>query len=69
MRAGFGRRTRRSILLISPNRDKILLGGGLRLASGNRYCGGMWVPEVETGVALCEEDPLFKLGPQKGYLL
>jgi hypothetical protein len=30
---------------LAKNSDKILLGGGLRNAPGEWYCGGMWVIE------------------------
>jgi uncharacterized protein len=33
---------------LAANRDKILLGGGLRLAPGEWYCGGLWVMEVDS---------------------
>ena len=57
---------------LADNRDKIVLGGGLRHAPGERYCGGMWVMDVdsrEQAAALCESDPFFKLGLRKGYRL
>ena len=34
---------------LAEHRDKILLGGGLRHAPGEWYCGGMWAMEVERG--------------------
>jgi hypothetical protein len=35
-------------------------------------CGGLWVLEVESrdeAVALCEQDPYFRLGLRRGYRL
>jgi uncharacterized protein YciI len=57
---------------LAKNSNKILLGGGLRNAPGEWYCGGMWVIEVESredAVALCEHDPFYKRGLRKGYHL
>ena len=48
---------------LAEHRSKILLGGGLRHAPGEWYCGGMWVMEVgsrEEAVGLCENDPFYK---------
>jgi uncharacterized protein len=50
---------------LTKNSDKILLSGGLRLAPGEWYCGGMWVMEVQSrdeAVARCENDPFYTLG-------
>ncbi|MCA0401189.1 MAG: YciI family protein [Proteobacteria bacterium] len=44
------------------HRDRILIGGGLRPAPGEAFCGGLWVLEVATreeAVALIEDDPYF----------
>ena len=57
---------------LAENRDRILLGGGLRYAPGEWYCGGMWVMETgsrDEAAALCENDPYFKLGLRKTYRL
>jgi len=57
---------------LAANRAKILLGGGLRPAPEEWYCGGLWVMEVTSrneAVALCEDDPYFRLGLRKGYRL
>lgn len=57
---------------LADPRHQIRLGGGLRHAPGEWYCGGMWIMEVgsrEEAVALCEGDPFFKLGLWKGYQL
>ncbi len=57
---------------LATNRDKIILGGGLRPNPGEWYCGGLWILRVEDrdeAVALCENDPYFKLGLRKGYRL
>jgi uncharacterized protein YciI len=57
---------------LAANRDKILIGGGLRPAPGEWYCGGLWIIEVETraqAVALCEGDPFFKRGLRQDYRL
>jgi uncharacterized protein len=57
---------------LAEHRDKILLGGGLRHAPGEWYCGGMWVMEAESreeAVSLCESDPFYRLGLRKGYRL
>ena len=57
---------------LGNNRDKILLGGGLRNTPGEWYCGGLWVMEVgsrDEAVSLCENDPFFKLGLRKSYTL
>src|SRR5260370_42531908 len=48
---------------LAEHRDKILLGGGLRPAPGEWYCGGMWVVEVDSrdeAVVRCENDPLLQ---------
>jgi len=57
---------------LARHRDKIVIGGGLRPAPDEWYCGGLWVLEVESrdeAVALCEQDPYFHLGLRKGYRL
>ena len=57
---------------LAENRHKVLLGGGLRLGPEEWYCGGLWVIEVDSrdeAVALCENDPYFRLGLRKGYSL
>ena len=57
---------------LAAHRDRILLGGGLRHAPEQRYCGGLWVLDVESrdeAVALCEHDPYFLRGLRAGYRL
>jgi hypothetical protein len=57
---------------LADNRDRILLGGGLRHGPDEWYCGAVWIMEVgsrEEAVALCENDRFFKLGLRKGYQL
>lgn len=57
---------------LAENRDKIVLGGGLRPSPDEWYCGGLWVMEVasrDEAAALCEGDPYFRLGLRKGYRL
>ena len=57
---------------LAAHRDRILIGGGLRTAPDEWYCGGLWVLEVasrEEAVALCEDDPFFRHGLRKSYRL
>jgi uncharacterized protein YciI len=57
---------------LGRHRDKIVIGGGLRSQPGARYCGGLWVLDVEgqdEAVALCEGDPYFVHGLRAGYRL
>ena len=57
---------------LDAHADEILIGGGLRPAPDEWYCGGLWVMEVATrarAVQLCENDPFFKAGLRKGYKL
>jgi uncharacterized protein YciI len=57
---------------LAAHRDRILIGGGLRPAPGEWYCGGLWVLEVESraeAVALCEDDPFFREGLRQSYRL
>ena len=57
---------------LARHADRILLGGGLRDAPDAWYNGGLWILEVtdrETAVALCEEDPYYRLGLRKSYRL
>lgn len=52
--------------------DKILIGGGLRPAPEEWYCGGLWILNVEThdeAKALVEGDPFFTEGLRLGYRL
>jgi uncharacterized protein len=52
--------------------EKILIGGGLRHAPDQGYCGGLWILDVtnrEEAVALCEQDPYFLRGLRAGYRL
>lgn len=47
---------------LDQNRDRILIGGGLRPAPGEAYCGGLWVLEVtdrDEAVRLIENNPYF----------
>jgi uncharacterized protein len=57
---------------LAEHSDKILIGGGLRPNPGEWFCGGLWVLEVasrEEAVALCEDDPYFRLGLRRSYRL
>jgi uncharacterized protein YciI len=57
---------------LARHRDRVLIGGGLRPAPGECYCGGLWVIEAEgreEAVALCENDPFFREGLRRSYSL
>ena len=57
---------------LGDHADEIVIGGGLRPAPDEWYCGGLWVMEVATrerAVQLCENDPFFKAGLRTGYRL
>ena len=57
---------------LAEHKDKIVLGGGLRLAPGEWYCGELWVLEVDSwdeAAVLCEADPFFPFGLRKSYRL
>ncbi|KAA0684730.1 YciI family protein [Azospirillum brasilense] len=48
---------------LDANRDKILIGGGLRPESGAPFVGGLWVLDVESrdeAVKLVEGDPYYR---------
>lgn len=48
---------------LEANKDKILIGGGLRPAPGEPFVGGLWVLEVanrDEAVQLVEKDPYFR---------
>ena len=48
---------------LDANKDKILIGGGLRPAPGEPFVGGLWVLEVADraeAVRLIENDPYYR---------
>ena len=48
---------------LDTNKDKILIGGGLRPAPGEPFVGGLWVLEVADraeAVRLIENDPYYR---------
>lgn len=48
---------------LDANRDKILIGGGLRPEPGMPFVGGLWVLDVESreeAVMLVESDPYYR---------
>ncbi|HET6159530.1 MAG TPA: YciI family protein [Dongiaceae bacterium] len=48
---------------LDANKDKILIGGGLRPAPGEPFVGGLWILEVADraeAVRLIEADPYYR---------
>lgn len=55
---------------LAAHSDRIKIGGGLRTAPGEWFCGGLWILEVSDraeAVGLIEEDPYFKRGLRQAY--
>jgi len=48
---------------LDANKDKILIGGGLRCAPGEPFVGGLWVLDVADraeAIGLIESDPYYR---------
>jgi uncharacterized protein len=57
---------------LGRNRDKILIGGGLREVPKGAFIGALWVLETESreeAVRLIEQDPYFQSGQRRYRLL
>ncbi len=57
---------------LAKNSGEILIAGGLRPDEGVWFLGGLWVlevPDKARAIALCENDPYYKLGLRKSYRL
>lgn len=65
-------REARHLAYLDAHSDRILIGGGLRPAPGEAFCGGLWVLETATraeAVALIENDPYYVSGLRSYQLL
>jgi uncharacterized protein len=54
---------------LKKHAQTITLAGGLRPSPDDWWSGGLWVATREQAVALCENDPYFKLGLRRSYRL